>query len=423
MSIQGEIERINSTVAEQVELIQEITDILDEKVSPSPPTEFTAKYGWVRYPVPDNPTTYIQSNGTQYIDTGFKPNQNTGYIIDADILPTNDNGTVQTIHISTSNEQSTFYALRLNSMLTAYNVRYAQSELVSVKHLGSLFGRHLFVGEKNTFSIDGQEPTVCTSAPFQQSKTLPILGAKTYGTTEVSNMVKAKLYSCKIFDNGVLVRCFIPSKDPDGVICLFDCCTGEYFYNGGTGTFTGSAELKPIEESYACSDNANAYPDGGIADGYFYKKLPLQVSDNQGGAGGLVSYNVSNVEGATHGFVFSGDYYVSQNKGVSSSAALCRVDFNTTTPVKVNVYCISYGENKYDFGILSKLNTMLTTSSSEDSSTGVYKSFKGLSSSSEQLVTYDLPTGKSFISIKYRKDTSGNSNDDTLKFRIELSEA
>lgn len=136
----------------------------------------------------------------------------------------------------------------------------------------------------------------------------------------------------------------------------------------------------------------------------------------------IVSYNVSNVEGATHGFVFSGDYYVSQNKCVSSSAAVCRIDFNATMPVKVNVYCISYGENNYDFGILSNLNKMLTTSSSEDS-TGVYKSFKGLSSSSEQLVTYDLPAGKNFISIKYKKDNSGNKNDDTLKFRIEISGA
>lgn len=136
------------------------------------------------------------------------------------------------------------------------------------------------------------------------------------------------------------------------------------------------------------------------------------------------TYTVSNIS-TTYKFVLNEDtgYYVSGNAGVNNSYSLCQVDIT----LKDNNYimyvdCINSGENNFDFGILSNFNTSLTNSYTADSSTTlVKKSFKGLSSTSIQTISYDLSVlnlGQHFIQIKYRKDSSNHSDNDSLQFKI-----
>lgn len=47
-----------------------------------------------------------------------------------------------------------------------------------------------------------------------------------------------KIYSCQIYDNGTLVRDFIPCQKPDGAIGLWDDVNSVFYGNAGTGTFT-----------------------------------------------------------------------------------------------------------------------------------------------------------------------------------------
>ncbi len=115
----------------------------------------------------------------------------------------------------------------------------------------------------------------------------------------------------------------------------------------------------------------------------------------------------------------SNGYYESNNKGVNSSYALCKVTFNALYDgCSLVVDCISYGENNFDYGILSKIDTTLTSSSSADS-TNVAKSFYGLSSPKVQRYIYgNISVGEHYIYIKYRKDSSGHSYNDSLQFKI-----
>ena len=48
-----------------------------------------------------------------------------------------------------------------------------------------------------------------------------------------------RLYACKFYENGVLVRNYVPSQNPDNVIGLYDCVTKTFYSNAGTGVFTG----------------------------------------------------------------------------------------------------------------------------------------------------------------------------------------
>ena len=50
---------------------------------------------------------------------------------------------------------------------------------------------------------------------------------------------KIKLYYFKIYDNGTLIRDFVPCKvKADNSIGLYDRLTGVFYANMGTGTFT-----------------------------------------------------------------------------------------------------------------------------------------------------------------------------------------
>lgn len=132
-------------------------------------------------------------------------------------------------------------------------------------------------------------------------------------------------------------------------------------------------------------------------------------------------YRVEAVDGATYGFALnSNNYYESTNKGITSSYSLCKLIINNpnnTNVAKMKLDCINYGENNYDYGLLSNIDKTLTLSSAADSS-NVYVSFYGKNSTNIQEVTYSLPNGEHFIYVKYRKDSSGNYGNDSLQFKV-----
>ena len=54
--------------------------------------------------------------------------------------------------------------------------------------------------------------------------------------------INLKLYSCKIWQNNIIVRDFLPTISTEeghiGEACLFDTVENKYYYNQGTGKFT-----------------------------------------------------------------------------------------------------------------------------------------------------------------------------------------
>ena len=134
------------------------------------------------------------------------------------------------------------------------------------------------------------------------------------------------------------------------------------------------------------------------------------------------SFEVVTISGASYGFTLnSNGYYESYNKGVDNSAAVCRVNIHAAKACTVTFKCINYAESNYDFGLLGALDKAMDTGYS-DVSTNVAKSFKGSSSASVQTYSYtNVAKGDHFIDVKYRKDSSQGSNNDTLQFKVEIS--
>ena len=134
------------------------------------------------------------------------------------------------------------------------------------------------------------------------------------------------------------------------------------------------------------------------------------------------SFEVVAISGASYGFALnSNGYYESNNKGVDNSAAVCRVNIHAAKACTVTFKCINYAESNYDFGLLGVIDKEQNTGYS-DTSTNVQKSFKGSSKSSVQTYAYtNVAAGDHFIDVKYRKDSSQSSNNDTLQFKVEIS--
>ena len=136
------------------------------------------------------------------------------------------------------------------------------------------------------------------------------------------------------------------------------------------------------------------------------------------------TWAVEAISGASYGFELnSNGYYESKNKGIDNSYAICRVQIHLAKKSNIIFTCINYAENNYDFGILGRANQALSLSSEVDSSSVYEKSFKGLSQSSPQTYTYySGPAGDFFIDVKYRKDSSQSSNNDSFQFKVEIQE-
>lgn len=133
------------------------------------------------------------------------------------------------------------------------------------------------------------------------------------------------------------------------------------------------------------------------------------------------SFTVTDVEGASYNFTLnSNGYYESTNKKVANSAALCKLDItDLEDTTKIIFDCINSGESSYDFGMISKINTTLSTTNSEDSASNLFVNFKGKSSTNVVTKTYPISAvAACFFTLKFRKDNSSDSGNDSLQFKV-----
>ncbi len=173
---------------------------------------------------------YIESSGTQYIDTGFMPNQDTRVVVDIKIL---DSQTTEG-HIC-SVVDSSFYTLFFDPTQPGwYGSRYANGGVRTFPSNFNNRNRVLIEKDKNITKIGNVSITETKSA-FQSTRNLPIFCRNANGTLNAH--LKAKLYSCKIYDNGALIRDFVPCRNSSGVVGLYDLVGKRFYQNAGTGTF------------------------------------------------------------------------------------------------------------------------------------------------------------------------------------------
>lgn len=177
---------------------------------------------------------YIQSSGTQYIKTGFQPDQNTRVVMDVQSLDT---------------ETAPFFGSRNGGStgsfvmwcIGAAEVRTDYANDQTAMSVLSVTARVTIDKNKNvtTFGSVTKNQTYTTFTGNYEIALLAVMESDGVDP----RLLPAKLYSCQIYDNGTLVRDYWPAKDQEGVVCLYDRVNKEYAYNAGTGTFTAGPDL------------------------------------------------------------------------------------------------------------------------------------------------------------------------------------
>lgn len=182
---------------------------------------------------------YIQSSGTQYIDTGFKPNNNTKVVIDFEL--TENTGKHQIIFGARSSSSSGQYVLGFTGHRSpaVWRSDFGSNQVTFSSNL-TWSGNHNATKNGNICTLDAESVTN-TASTFESTANLLICAGHTGGS--VDNYTKAKVYSCKIYDNGTLARDFIPCKNASGVVGLWDDVNSVFYQNAGSGTFTAGPEI------------------------------------------------------------------------------------------------------------------------------------------------------------------------------------
>ena len=128
------------------------------------------------------------------------------------------------------------------------------------------------------------------------------------------------------------------------------------------------------------------------------------------------TWTVEDVPGSAYGFVknANNDRWISQNKGIHNSAANAKIVFNNPSGKQVILNYRCYAESGFDFGLIAPLNTVMGVGYA-DTVTGAIK----LTTSSGTFTEMYLTNATSgFYYIKYKKDSTQNSNEDNLRFEI-----
>ena len=204
-------------------------------ILPTTPTKYGYTFqGWAFF----TPVEYLESTGLQYIDTGFFPNQDTRVVVEFKAI-SGYYGTIFGARTAASTDTFSFLYTNLNPGNISDD--YASTRTV----LGSKIFNQIIVVDKNkslTYVLNKSTGAVIyqdanTYTNFQTTVPLYLFVMNSGGVANVNESGSRLIYSAKIYDNGTLVRDFIPVLDGNNVPCMYDRVTEQYFYNQGTGNF------------------------------------------------------------------------------------------------------------------------------------------------------------------------------------------
>lgn len=141
------------------------------------------------------------------------------------------------------------------------------------------------------------------------------------------------------------------------------------------------------------------------------------------------SYSVEDV--GQYGFdLNSSGYYVSNNKGISKTAAVCRVNIYVPVAATVTFTFINYSEEGYDFGVFGNADVALNHNyytagkSGAEISDDSYRlacNTSTYNNSSQHTLSYSISAGEHYIDVKYSKDDASDAHNDTLQFKVSIS--
>lgn len=190
--------------------------------------------------LPDGYTqlTYLESTGTQYINTWFNPNQSSKIICRAEWTP-KSSGSSYLFGAEVSSKNKSF-------LFAGYNGRYRTIYGTDEEYFtNTSFNQPIDITmDGNSCNVNNLETITSISATFTTGYPVFLFSGNRGGTAYGTH--SGKIYSCSIYsDSNTMVRNFVPCKNEDNTIGMYDTVNSQFYGNAGDGTFIAGPEISP----------------------------------------------------------------------------------------------------------------------------------------------------------------------------------
>lgn len=192
---------------------------------------------WMRRDKPSRPykarLEYLESTGTQYIDTGIPPSSDMSIETNFRCTKLVESGMAHWAPVMGADTGWDYRGFGVH--IRVQTVKYAPTSAPN------LHDYPFVVGVDYNFVLDNGVCKVNEEVLFTDSRNFEI----NYPIYIFANNRPNELQTCnarfryfKIAKGGTLVLDLIPVLDNNNVACMYDEVSGEFFYNQGTGSFT-----------------------------------------------------------------------------------------------------------------------------------------------------------------------------------------
>lgn len=185
---------------------------------------------------------YIRSTGTQYVDTGVKPNQSTRVVVDTEFPA--QAAAAWLFGARNGNTDRTYGFLTFeNAYRSDYNTTTTEETISETPS-----GRFTLDKDGNVTKINGDTVKTAEEGTFQCTHALFLFANNNNGAT--GGQCSAKIYSSQIYSGGALARNYIPCYNPSWEAGLYDVVSGQFYGNAGTGVFIAGPPRVTLPEGY-----------------------------------------------------------------------------------------------------------------------------------------------------------------------------
>lgn len=191
---------------------------------------------------------YLESTGTQYVDTGVyvgpgSRSETDVAVTDWDASTYALSGTTQTdcrhsfgkgwsgSSTGSGNQSKLYFGLGAQNYASSISL----ADLVGVRHVYWIDATNKRAG------MDDRSFSLTSTGTIGACRTTSLLLAQSVGNT-IRGWMAARLYGCRYYESGALVRSFVPCR-VGSTGYLFDEVTGAFFANSGTGNFVLGTDI------------------------------------------------------------------------------------------------------------------------------------------------------------------------------------
>ena len=287
---------------DKVSWLDAYTDFVDAKTAALNADVFSAltvpstspSYRGNELPAGYTQVEYLESSGTQYIDTGVIPTNNTSYDLTYLTSFFNDDGALWGARDNVNVATLGGYHGGKNGNLQQQG-KFGSQTSVAVSYNKNILYK-ISVGQDGYY-VNDELIHVFTNEVFTASCSFCLFAIKSGGT--IGWLFDSdRIFNCKIYNSKILIRDYIPCFDLNNEFGLYDVVGGTFYTNAGTGAFNSetmsyfytlqgygsqanpykiSSAMDLAYLSYSSQTNASAWPgkhfeltkDIVLNDGYF----------------------------------------------------------------------------------------------------------------------------------------------------------